>query len=680
MLPLLYRIPPIRAIEDGGGREGGRLGFRKLARPGRAAFGRGSGAGVAIFGEANGRGRIGDMPFIPAFGRHAVCHFAVHKNNGGILAPGTPKISFDAGFCPGDAAVVEDEAVRAFPRCAGRGDVAAGGAVDAAVFKPRRRAAKDEIARARDGAVFKILASAIEKNRVRKTHEAASAKHGSVAVNANRERMAFAVIFDLFKNLGMNFGQVLGFEGSKLGILAHKLGVDGKLVTGTERKIDSVFEYLLAILKVPELAPRIAEMKSLAEKNGWDITQGLAPMQIAELIRAGKEVNIDYTRAGEWARVWNRYVPFVNAGIQGMKSSYDAFLRNPAGWLLHRGLAVSLLAAANWFRNKDEDWWKELNAGDRRAYDFLRVGGEVLRIPRLFQVDTIFKGFVVEMLDAAYNEQPDRVTDWLKGAVEQFSMTVSPGNGIGPHGVGVNPNAIPPLLREGIAQAANYDTYWKSPIVSRTQQQLAPRDQFGPYTSRVAVELGDIFHLSPRRIDHFVRGLFAGVGGDLMALAGRGPEADGTGIPLIGAAFKTADWEPYDTPIFGRAFFRRGGTEDTGERSINALYEAFGKAVETRDRQTPARKAGGAGEFHALADAIRAVQALGEAHLIAGTREQRNALSALRSQIARDALQALREGGASLQRHAGAWRDAATRYKPSRFNYNRETLSAGVGN
>jgi hypothetical protein len=438
----------------------------------------------------------------------------------------------------------------------------------------------------------------------------------------------------LFENLGMNFSSSLTFDSNKLNILKAKVGRGGKLswTNGTGNKISSGWEYFVNVLQFPETAARIAEMKTLAEKKGWDVTEGLNAKQIAELVRAGKEVTVDFTRAGEYARIWNRYVPFINSSIQGKKSAYDAFKRNPVGWLFTRGLVMSLVAAANWYRNKDEDWWKEIESGERFAFDFVRIGDEVLKIPRAFEVDTIFKGLVTEMLDAAYQEEPERVTEWFKSAFEEFSV-------VGSLDTGLNIDVVPPVAREGIQQKANYDFFWKSPIVSRTQQlateegRMERSEQYGPYTSTIAIWLGEKTGWSPRRIDHAVRGLAAGVGGDIMTLAGRGPEADGADIPIIGGFFKEGDWEPSDFPIWGRAFLRKGGTEINGGKSVNRLYDLFGEMIEAREQ----------GEFpegfREMADAIRAVQMLGEAHLRSGSREERAEISAKRTEIARKAVE-----------------------------------------
>jgi hypothetical protein len=441
---------------------------------------------------------------------------------------------------------------------------------------------------------------------------------------------------NLYKRLGMNFVGSLTFDSRKVEVLKRKIGLGGKLewTKAASANLQNGWEYLLGVLQFPETAARVAEMKALQEGAGWDI-DNLSQKQIAELVRAGKEVTVDFTRMGSWSRVVNRYVPFFASSIGGKKSAIDAFRRNPAAWIFTRGLVASVAALANWWRNKDEDFWAELSAGERQAYDFVKWGGEVLKIPRAFEVDTLFKGLAVEIADAIYREEPDRLREWLDSAFEEFTV-------VGSLDTGVNMDALPPVVREGISQVANYDFYWKNRIVSRRQAKLDAEKQYGPYTSHLAIRIGEITgRLSPRRVDHLVRGLFAGVGGDMMTLAGRGPEWDGADLPLVGGLMKEGDWEPSDFPIWGQAFMRRGGTEPSGSRTVDKLYKAFGEMIEEKD-DMKARGERETGEFRrrffGLSDAIKAVEAAGEARAESNSREERRAFSEVRLEIAREAL------------------------------------------
>jgi hypothetical protein len=462
---------------------------------------------------------------------------------------------------------------------------------------------------------------------------------------------------DFYENVGMRYAGSLTFDGKRQKIVKAKIAKNGKVNWKDKSvvRIERGWDYFVNILQFPEVAARIAEMRTLAGQRGWDITQGFTTGQGAELVRAGKEVTVDHTRMGEWTRIWNRYVPFMGASVSGKKSALDAFRRGPQRWLLTRGLVVSMSALVNWWRNKDEDWWTETKIRQRLPFDFVRIGDEVLRIPRAFEVDLVFSGLITEMADAAYREDPAGVREWFKAAFEEFTVA-------GSLETGINMDAIPPVVREGISQAQNYDFYWGSPIVSRTQQKLDASEQFGPYTTRVAIGIGDILGVSPRRTDHLVRGLFAGVGGDIMALAGRGAEADGADLPLIGGLWKEGDWEPSDFPVFGQAFLRRGGTAPGGDVSIDRLYERFGAMISERDRLGSSESRYHKNAFFALYDAVKAVQVVSEAMRLTNSREQRNELSVLRLNIARDAVSELDKG--TIARRGGVYRQIQRSHTP----------------
>jgi hypothetical protein len=464
---------------------------------------------------------------------------------------------------------------------------------------------------------------------------AVDALSGGQLANGALRNLPAVKMSKLYKRLGMNFAGSLTFDSKKVEVLKKKVGLGGKLMWTNARmaNLQNGWEYLLGVMQFPETAARVAEMMAVRQGAGWDI-DNLNREQIAELVRAGKEVTVDFTRMGSWSRVVNRYVPFFASSIGGKKSAVDAIKRDPVAWIFTRGLLASVAALANWWRNKDEDFWLEADAGERQAYDFLKWGREVFKIPRAFEVDTLFKALVVEIADAIYREEPDRLWEWLNSAFEEFTV-------VGSLETGVNMDALPPAGREVISQVANYDFYWKSRIVSRRQAKLDSEKQYGPYTSHLAIRLGEITGLSPRRTDHLVRGLFAGVGGDMMTLAGRGPEWDGADLPLVGGLMKEGDWEPSDFPIWGQAFMRRGGTEPSGSRTVNKLYKAFGEMIEEKDG------ANARGErmpdefmrrFYGLADAIQAVEAAGEARAESNSREERYAFSETRLEIAREAL------------------------------------------
>ncbi|MHC4735020.1 MAG: LPD38 domain-containing protein [Planctomycetota bacterium] len=87
-------------------------------------------------------------------------------------------------------------------------------------------------------------------------------------------------------------------------------------------------------------------------------------------------------------------------------------------------------------------------------------------------------------------------------------------------------SSLNPVFKEPIEQAMNYDTYRRIPIVPRGEEDLDPRFQYSPFTSPTAIAAGKRmppwapeWARSPRRIEHAIRGVFAGVGEQALSIA-----------------------------------------------------------------------------------------------------------------------------------------------------------------
>lgn len=386
----------------------------------------------------------------------------------------------------------------------------------------------------------------------------------------------------------------------------------------------NIYSAMLKLFQFPESAARIAEMKMVGESMGWDINQPMTPRVYAALADSAKTVTTDFTRAGTAARQWNYIVPFFNAGLQGKLAHWEAFKRNPVRWLFTRGLVISALAIANWWRNKDEEWWLEMPDRERLAYDYVQIGDEIVRLPRAFDIDNIFMGGTTAILDAWYANEPERVKEWFKDTAIDFI-----------------PNPVPPSVKLAFELSANYNTFSGRNIVPRGEIDRAPEEQYNEYTSRAAIEIGDIFGVSPRKVDHSIRSIFGGVGSDIAYLGGRGDEFVGSPTDR--------ESEPNDFPILG-VLFKRGGTNANNPVSVEKLYDIYDKVRERnrsiRKDETQKERL----ERLAVEDAIKAVQAYSELSRLTTSRRDRNEINSARNKLARDAVQAFEAGSIANQR------------------------------
>lgn len=424
---------------------------------------------------------------------------------------------------------------------------------------------------------------------------------------------------------------------SRLGVeMAGSLTQDSRPVQAAARKLKrggdwapfdvrNGMEIIRKVLQFPETASRLAEMQAVAKDMGWDPSQPLTPEIAAKLATAGKQVTTDFTQAGEYARVVNHAIPFFNAGIQGPVAHIRALKADPMRFMM-RGLMGTAAALALWYRNKDEDWWKEMGTNERYLYTYIKAGDELIRIPRSYEVDGFFMAATEALADAWHQSDPRRLKEWFERYAQQYlQIDMVDGKPVPPLPV------LPKLIAE---QLANRNFFFDRPIVPRGElENVRPEEQYSSYTSNVAIEAGRILGISPRRIDHTINSIFGPVGGDVAALLGRGS---------AGPTLKSIN-EPADIPILG-TIFQRGGQAARQPESVQNLYDRYEEAIYTQHSKQEKESKAERQNRLMLSDAVKVQAALTLIIRTVPEREQRQQLEALRVSVAHDAVEQSKAG------------------------------------
>lgn len=440
---------------------------------------------------------------------------------------------------------------------------------------------------------------------------------------------------DLELRLGGMVAQPLLFE-KDISKAAIRKAFQGPVVTFADPR--NWFEKALEVLQITESAARQAEIRQLAKDINWSPGQPMTTNQSMRLLLAFKRVTTDFSAAGHWARYWSSLSPFLNASIQGPRRTLARIRENPKTILKAVG-AITFPTLALWWRNKDEDWYQEIPAKERSLYWFIRTPWPVdtlVRIPRPFEIGQFFAALPEALLNAVYREDPSLVTEWFP---QVWDVMV--------------PDPRPVLLREAQQQLrgeGGFDDFWDSPIVSRSLQKLPAAEQVGPYTTRVSQFLGDMFDVSPMRIDHAIRGVGGGASFDLVATLGVGP----TSIER--------DGEEADLPVVGR-LFKRGGVTPSGRRTFDKMYdlldEAQSRKASKRIRETPEQRQ----ERLLLTDTARAVGNLMYARAYAPEVDRRKKLVTEAVDIAKQTLAQLDKG----TQHRGGAKAKRKKTEPDRL-------------
>ena len=336
-----------------------------------------------------------------------------------------------------------------------------------------------------------------------------------------------------------------------------------------------------------ESVPRVAQLRLVANEVGWRPGQPLTRDQAVAMSVAAKRVTTDFTAGGKLSREANLYIPFYNTAIQGVRTAGRQLRatvdreyaernlinqRQAQARIAMGGLVLTAAALANWYRNKDKEWYRGLPWRERFLYTNIDPGdGIVSRIPRPPEWGNLFMVLPEAIADTWYREDPETA----KAAVEHFLATTGPidMSSLG----GAVESLLPVPLKAAIEQAANRDFFWDRPIVPRGQLDLPPGEQRSERSSWVASALGNAFPetVSPRRVDAAIRQFGGGAAADV--------------IDAIGLKEKVhnRDWEFADMPVAG-ALFRRGGQFTAANRFLEEFSDTYHfLATRARSKEHP---------------------------------------------------------------------------------------------
>ena len=308
---------------------------------------------------------------------------------------------------------------------------------------------------------------------------------------------------------------------------------------------------LAHVMQASEKATRIWEMKQTAKRVNWKPGDYMTPEQAVAMAVDARQVTVDFTAGGSIAKQINQVIPFLNVAIQGPRATVRAAIDRPGQFAL-RNAALMGIGAALWYRYKDEPWMKALPARDRFQYWYVPFtdpnGTTALgRIPLSQEAMIPVKTFEF-FLESLHSQDPITVQEYMRTLIDQYSVDV-----------------LGPIAGEILAQSTNKNEVslnpmnWNGPPLVPESLQREPYDkQYTPYTGEVSVAIGRVLHVSPIRIEHALRGLFAGVGT---------AASNGFGF-MRGDRYA----ESSDLPIVG-ALVRKGGAMSLNSRHVEQLYD-----------------------------------------------------------------------------------------------------------
>lgn len=201
-------------------------------------------------------------------------------------------------------------------------------------------------------------------------------------------------------------------------------------------------------------------------------------------------------------------VPFMGARAQGLHRLGRGIAENPASFAL-KGLLWTIAGMALFLKHADEERYKSLEMWDKHTYFHFWVGDHHFRIPKGFEVGSIFNTIPEMMAERYMSEEGDANRKLMKGLAHIFSQTFS-----------MNP--IPQTVMPMVESAFNYNFFTQRGITTPYEDLRLPPEQFAPQTSPLMVELAralpewfnDVVPKlkSPKHLENMYRGFTGTIG------------------------------------------------------------------------------------------------------------------------------------------------------------------------
>lgn len=220
-----------------------------------------------------------------------------------------------------------------------------------------------------------------------------------------------------------------------------------------------------------------------------------------------RDATLDFSRAGKHGRVANRYIPFLNAGIQGADKLVRAFKEKPAAMTM-RGVATITLPSiilTGYFLygapDDEREEYLEIPQWQKDIFWIVPTPWGLKRYPKPFSLGYFFGTSVERMMLWGYQgEKPEAESMW-RDTVLGLAGSFSPVQDVG--------TLMTPAGRMAVESLTNYNFFMGRNIYSPYMDRLLPEDRSNKYSSETAKELGKVFNVSPAIIDNQIRGVLA---------------------------------------------------------------------------------------------------------------------------------------------------------------------------
>lgn len=338
----------------------------------------------------------------------------------------------------------------------------------------------------------------------------AAANHGSKQYGELVREGAGGTSFDIARNAPKQNIKAIRAERNLPSRVAYTVTRPAQLLRAAENTIGRSEEFNRAI--------QYFGNKQAFAKKGYDAAQ---TRTLAA--NAARSNTVNFARAGDYGRVINSTLPYLNAGVQGSRT----LLRNLKDRPLQTG---AKLAISTFFPVAVVTVWNTSDPKRKAAYDdikdYEKQGNLIIVPPHPVKDPKTGKWNVIKIpMSQEIANLASVVRNGTEAAVKDGKLKVATmlGNTAGTVTSlnAQNPRQLanqltPQAIKPGIESMTNQNLYTGNKIVPDSQKNLPAKDQTGPGTSKLAVKVGQLAKLSPRHIDNAIATGTGGLGKNIV--------------------------------------------------------------------------------------------------------------------------------------------------------------------
>ena len=327
---------------------------------------------------------------------------------------------------------------------------------------------------------------------------------------------------DLYRKYLESGASFSGFFESSRSLASTVKQISQRKLLKNAKTILNPIALLRAAAEKVELAPRIGVFNRALKK-------GLSETEAAFISR---EATVDFAKSGSTMKVFNQWVPFLNARLQGAINLFKAVGNRPvrSGAILTGMVGIPLISTYIHNSQNFPEIWNDI-AQFEKDNNFVIIFGDgkdkdgnptdVIKIPK-GDVGRTFGNPLENFLAWMDNKAPKSLTE----LATQIFSDVSPISfeREGKLSLGALAGSIlPPTIKGMVESVTGMNLFTGRQIVPERLQKASPELQFKETTSPALIMAGRFLNVSPLLLENFIGTQFGGLGRQLSDI-GQAPE------------------------------------------------------------------------------------------------------------------------------------------------------------